>query len=103
ACATQLCRVVLGPAVSTDGSYAGMDPDDVTVVNADNDAPGILVDPTSIQVAEFGDTDTFDIVLASQPTANVTITLTSSDLTEGTVSPASVTFTPANFSVPQTV
>jgi hypothetical protein len=99
----QIYQVLLGLAVSTDGSYAGMDPDDVTVANVDNDAPGILVDPTSIQVSEFGDTDTFDIVLASQPTADVTITLTSTDLTEGTVSPASVTFTPANFNVPQTV
>jgi large repetitive protein len=99
----QTYQVILAPAVSTDPSYAGIDPSDVTVVNVDNDAPGILVDPTDIQVSEFGDTDTFDLVLASQPTANVTITLTSTDLTEGTVSPASVTFTPATFNVPQTV
>jgi hypothetical protein len=99
----QTYQVLLAPAMSTDPSYAGIDPVDVTVVNVDDDAPGILVDPTEIQVSEFGDTDTFDIVLASQPTADVTITLTSTDLTEGTVSPASVTFTPGNFNVPQTV
>jgi len=99
----QTYQVLLAPAVSADPSYAGIDPANVTVVNTDNDAPGILVDPLNIQVSEFGDTDTFDIVLTSQPTADVTITLTSTDLTEGTVSPASVTFTPANFNVPQTV
>ena len=42
------------------------------------------------------------MVLTSAPTADVTINLSSSDPTEGTV-PASVTFTAANFSVAQTV
>src|SRR5258705_11864938 len=39
----------------------------------------------------------------SQPTANVTIGLSSSDLTEGTVAPGSVTFTPGNWNMAQTV
>jgi hypothetical protein len=43
------------------------------------------------------------VVLTSQPTADVTIALTSSDTTEGTVSPASLTFTTANWQRPQTV
>ena len=42
-------------------------------------------------------------MLNSQPTANVTIGLSSNDTTEGTVSPASVTFTTANWNTPQTV
>ena len=41
--------------------------------------------------------------LNTQPTANVTIGLSSSDTTEGTVSPASLTFTSANWNVLQTV
>src|SRR5258705_288309 len=47
-------------------------------------------------------TATFTVVLTSQPTASVTVGLTSSDLTEGTVAPASVTFTTANWNVTQT-
>src|SRR5258706_15254956 len=43
------------------------------------------------------------VVLTSQPTANVTVGLTSSDLTEGTVAPSSVTFTSVNWNVAQTV
>src|SRR5262249_42465995 len=39
----------------------------------------------------------------SRPTANVSIGLTSSNTAEGTVSPASLTFTPANYNAPQTV
>lgn len=41
--------------------------------------------------------------LTSAPTTNVTIPLSSSDTTEGTVSPASLTFTPANALIPQTI
>jgi hypothetical protein len=45
----------------------------------------------------------FTVVLDSHPTANVTIGLSSDDTTEGTVSPAALTFTSANWDVPQTV
>ena len=66
--------------------------------------PGITVSPTAgLITTEAGGTDTFTVVLNSQPTANVTIGLSSSDTSEGTVSPASVTFTPANWNQPQTV
>ena len=43
------------------------------------------------------------MVLTTQPTADVTIALSSSDTTEGTVVPASLTFTAANWNVAQTV
>ena len=100
----QTYTIVLSPAVSSDTTYAGIDPHDVTVVNIDDDIPGFVVTPTSgLVVTEFGDTDTFTIALTTRPLANVTVTLTSSDLTEGTVQPAAVTFTPASWNVPQIV
>src|SRR5204863_9995962 len=52
---------------------------------------------------EAGGTATFTVVLTSQPTADVTIALTSSDATEGAVAPASLTFTSVNWNVAQTV
>src|SRR5207247_639203 len=77
---------------------------DVAVTNMDNDTAGISVIPTSgLTTTEGGGTATFTIALITQPTANVTIGLSSSDLTEGTVAPASVTFTPANWNTAQTV
>src|SRR5437667_235676 len=67
-------------------------------------APGISVNPTSgLTTTEGGGTATFTVVLDSAPSANVTIGLSSNDLTEGTVSPASVTFTPGNWNTAQTV
>ena len=96
--------ILIGPGASTDAGYAGVDPTDVAAVNLDNDSAGVLVTPTSgLVTTEAGGDDTFTIVLTSQPTADVTIALSSSDSGEGTVSPASVTFTAANWNAPQTV
>ena len=67
--------------------------------------PGeVEVTPTSgLVTTEGGATATFDVVLALQPAANVVIPVSSSDTTEGTASTTSLTFTPADWDVPQTV
>ena len=52
---------------------------------------------------EAGGTDTFDVFLNTQPTADVTINLSSSNTAEGTVSTPSLTFNTGNWNVPQTV
>jgi len=67
-------------------------------------SPGILVNPTSgLVTTEAGGIGQFTVVLAKQPSANVTVGLSSSDPTEGTVSPTSLTFTPGNWDQAQTV
>ncbi len=96
--------IVTAPAVSSDSSYSGRDAADVSATNSDDDVAGIVVTPTSgLVTTEAGGTATFTVVLTSVPTADVTIGLSSSDLTEGTVAPASLTFTPADALVPKTV
>ena len=68
------------------------------------DSPGITVSQTSgLVTTESGGTDTFTVVLDSQPLSSVTIGLSSNDTTEGTVSPGSLTFTTSNWSSPRTV
>src|SRR5439155_1104749 len=82
----------------------GLNASDVSVTNIDNDTSGITVTPTSgLTTTEAGGSATFTIVLTSQPTADVTIGLSSSNTAEGTVTPASVILTPANWNVAQTV
>ena len=99
----QVYRIVLDPAMSADTDYDGIDPADVRVTNQDSDDPGIVVTPTSgLETDEAGATATFTVVLNTQPTATVTIALTSSDMGEGTVSPAMLTFTTMNWMSPQT-
>ena len=70
----------------------------------DGGTPGITVNPTSglVTTEDLG-TDTFTVVIDTQPTADVTIDLTSDDITEGTVSPTSLTFTSGDWDSPQTV
>lgn len=89
---------------STDAQYAAVRPSNVAMTNTDvGDSPGITVSAISNNTDEDGRQATFTVVLNSQPFANVAVTYASSDLTEGQVSPATLTFTPANWSAPRTV
>jgi large repetitive protein len=102
----QTYRVVLGAALSNDAKYNGIDVTDPIVTNLDNDSPGISVvftPATGLSTTEQGGSATFTVVLLSQPTQDVTVPLHSSNTNEGTLSPASVTFTAANWAAPRTV
>ena len=67
-------------------------------------APGLVISPPGgLSTAESGSSATLSLRLLTPPTADVTVTLTSSDPTEGTVSPNSLTFTPLNWAAGQTV
>ena len=97
--------VVLGAAISSDSLYNGKNAADVSLTNQDNDTAGVTVSAPSPgnQTSENLTSVSFTIRLDSEPTASVSIGLSSSDLTEGTVNVPSVTFTAANWSVPQTI
>ncbi len=100
----QVYYIVTGVATSSDGNYNGIEPDDVIVTNTDNESAGITVNPVvGLTTSEAGAQATFTIVLNSPPTADVTIGLTSSDISEGTVGPTTVTFTAVNWNALQTV
>jgi len=62
----------------------------------------ITVTGNNLATDETGTAKTFTVKLGKQPTADVVIPLTSSNLREGSVSPASLTFTPANWNTAQT-
>lgn len=64
---------------------------------------GFTVSTIGDNTTEAGGTGTFTLVLKALPSADVTIAVTSSDTTEGTVLPASLTFTTTNWSTAQTV
>jgi hypothetical protein len=75
-----------------------------SVTELDNDTQSLVVTPTFLTVTE-GSSAGFTVNLAFQPSINVTVNATrlsggDSDLT---VSPGSLTFTPTNWSTPQTV
>lgn len=97
-----LYTIITAPAVSADPAYNGVNAFDVPAVNLDNDKAGITVTPTQLTVSESGTSANFSVVLGTQPAADVTVNYVSGDTSEGTVSPASRTFTTVNWSTPQT-
>ena len=74
----------------------------VEITNQNNDTAGIEL-INFPEKTEEGVEKTFEVVLNSQPTSEVKLVLTSSDVTEGVVNPGTLTFTPENFETPQTV
>ncbi len=56
-----------------------------------------------VPTTEDGGSYSFTVVLDTQPSANVTIAVSSSDTTEGTVDKNSLVFTTTNWNIPQTV
>jgi hypothetical protein len=96
--------IVTAAATSSDANYNGLNAGDVSVTNTDNDTVGIIVaNQSGSATTEAGGTVTFTVRLNSQPTESVSIPFSSSDTTEGTVSPSSLIFTAADWNTPQTV
>lgn len=79
---------------STPATYALGAAASASVAVENNDEAGlVLVDTEGLETNEWGGTATFRVALKSQPTSPVTVRLTSSDASEGRVSPATLTFT----------
>ncbi len=83
------------------GDYTGVAADTVSVTVDDNDTRGVTVAPTSLDIAA-GARGTFSIVLNTQPTGSVRITV-AEDSTDLSVSPSSLSFSSSNWNRPQTV
>ncbi len=100
----QAYTIILAAAVSSDPDYSGVDPTDVSAVNTDDDTPGITITPSSgVFTTEAGGTTVLSVVLNTQPTADVTVTVSSSNTNEGTVSPDVLNFAASVWSTPQSV
>jgi hypothetical protein len=95
--------IILDTATSTDMNYDGLDPDDVSVTNIDNDTGGVTVTESAgtTDIAEGGATDSYTIVLNSQPTGNVAVSIVPD--AQSTVSTSSIVFTALNWNNAQTI
>ncbi len=80
--------------IATTGQFGAVFIPALQCANNDNDVPGITISATAgLLTSESGGTASFSIQLNTQPTNSVTINLTSGNVLEGTVSPATLTFT----------
>ena len=68
----------------------------------DNDGEGLVLTPTSLTVAEGG-SSTYSVALASQPTADVAVTISGHSGTDVGLSRTSLSFTTSDWNVGQSV
>ncbi len=87
---------------SADTSYHGEPVADVRVSVTDDDVVGIRLSNPGPTLTE-GRNTAYTVVLASQPSAAVSIALTSADRGAVTVNPATLMFSATNWNVPKTV
>ena len=102
----QSYTIALKTISGTGTAYDGFDPADVSVTNTDNESAndvGIEPSTSSISVSETGSTASFTLKLKSEPTANVVLSISSSNTAEGVVSPSSLLFSRNNWSTSQAV
>ena len=90
--------------VSPDGIYDDIPAPGVRAVEADNDEIGVTIWPQVLWIPEGGSRE-YRVVLNTQPTDDVTITVTRDDGGDDdlTAAPTSLTFTPGNWNAEQTV
>ena len=88
---------------NSDNAFDGVADQTVTATTTDNDTAAYTLSTTTASVTEAGSTATFTVVLDTQPTSDVVLTVVSADTDEATVSPTPLTFTNANWNTPQTV
>jgi hypothetical protein len=108
-----------GPSIDISGSSDGSSDGCPTLVEAEVEeveeeveelAPACVVGFGSVVessgstvMSEGGSSDSFTFALASQPGSSVVVSVKSSDLSEASVSTSSLTFSPSNWDVPQSV
>ncbi len=63
----------------------------------------MISDVSNKYVVERGSPVTLTVALSTAPTNDLVVEVTSSDITEALVSPSMLTFTAANWNLPQTV
>ena len=82
--------------------YDGFATPDVVITVYDTDIAGVFLSDAIIVVSE-GSNDTYRVTLDTQPTGRVAVTIIDPTNTDATANPATLTFTPQNWNISQTV
>ncbi len=93
---------VIAGAATVTASVVGGTPGSSTITVTDDDVVGLQTSVPTLTVGEAG-TATFGVRLTAQPAAGTTVTIASTDVGAATASPTTLTFTPADWNVYQTV
>ncbi|HMI87139.1 MAG TPA: Calx-beta domain-containing protein [Polyangiaceae bacterium] len=100
----QLYMIAVGAVESSDDRFKGIDPPDLDAINVDDDSAGLIVTPQrGLVTGEDGQAATFTVALAAKPSGDVTLDLSSSAPSEGSINPRRITFTQLNWKAPQVI
>ena len=91
-----------GPSVTVTATATNYVGGEDTIKITDDDIPGFSVTPTSLSFEE-GTKNPFNVVLTAEPDMDVVFTVTSSAIKDATVDKNTLTFTPGNWDIAQTV
>ena len=101
-------EVTLAHAVTGTGEYASVTADDLEVTITENDTAGVTISELTLNIVE-GESADYTVVLDTQPTADVTVTISGHSDTDITLGGTTLnadnelTFTADNWDMPQTV
>ena len=87
---------------STDADYNGIGVSEVAVTVTDNEAAGVSIGPAQLTIAEGG-SDSYEVVLTSQPSHDVTVTISRSGDGDVSIDDQELTFTASNWETAQAV
>ena len=94
--------VTIAHALDGAAEYATLSADTVRITIQETDTQGVTISPTELTVGE-GASETYTVVLDSQPTEDVIIRITGQTGTDLTLSRLSLTFSPESWNQAQTV
>lgn len=94
--------ISIGPSLTDDPMYSVFERH-VSLVNLNDDVSELILSPVSGPLTESGGEASFTVALSIVPSGTVTVTITSMDPSEVTVTPVTLTFTPSSYLVPQRV
>ena len=100
--ADETLTITLDADSISDSDYNTLANVTVNVTVNDDDSAGLVLTGTPVQVNEDG-SDTFTVALATEPTAEVTVDVTSNDTAAATVSTTRLTFATSNWDTAQAV
>lgn len=99
----QTGTIRLLPALSPDPAYAGVDANDVSVTNVDDDGAVIIVEPTKVTTSETGTSAVVTVRLNIAPSAPVNIAVDKPDTSEWALSATALTLDASNWQDGQTI
>ena len=100
---SQVVSITASINAASNAGFLGVASQTVSITNADNDVASITLIPVDNLTSEAGDTGSFYLVLTAIPTAHVDIGIRSLVPSEALPAVNTISFTPANWNVPQLV